>query len=234
MNSKGQALTEMIIAIPALLLVGWLTTEGCRLIALKGILTAAAADTAHSLSSSELFDNAGDTNNSDFENDISTNDGLSVSEQRLQAEERKAREFLLPYARLFGWKPSAVFPMRLYATRLQNSDSPGFSSQINACIPLIATIVFSNSDSYVKNHRNCLGFFERTANPLTSISGNVRLRVAAFAPRMASYNIFNRGMAFPSIWRGIDRIPSDVISGSEASYDNAILRVKAAVAESTP
>jgi hypothetical protein len=233
MSSKGQALTEMIVAIPLLLLVGWLATEGCRLLALKGILSAVAADTAHSLSSSELFDNSGYARDFDNANRGSSGDTNSVTEQRLLAEEKRARALLQPYARLFGWNPSAIFPMRLYATRHQDSNSPGFSSQINVCIPLVATLVFSHKSSDLDVHRNCLGFFERNESIFTNISGNVRVRVAAFAPRMASYEIFHLGMAFPKVWRGVDRIPADTISGSESSSDNAVLRVKAAITRSS-
>lgn len=234
MNSKGQALTETIIIIPVLLLLGWIAIEGSRLIALKGILAAVSNDSAHNLSSTEIFNYPSSLQNWDEQDTNIENNETSINDKLMQLEEKNVRTLLQPYKNIFGWNSSAAFPLRFYATRDQTHASPGFSTQINACIPLIATIVFSNSSTNAKEHRNCLGQFERTESAFTNISGNIRLRVASFAPRMASYEIFNFGIAYPRVWIGVDRIPGDRIAGSESSSNNAIFRLKAALARGKP
>jgi hypothetical protein len=227
MNNRGQALVEILVLFPAIILVGCLVTEGARLIALKGILMSAATNIAENMSASELLDDASD--------EVSTAEKgeHSVDLRRMETEGDFFKSLVKPHSRLFGWVPSQTFPVRIYATHHQNLHSAGFSVQINACIPLIASLIFSGNESRSSSSRDCLGQFQPSPNSMPIKGGNVRIRVAAFVPRMASFHIFHSGIPPPKTWKGLDRIPGDILSGSEKSSNKASDRIAEALRKNT-
>lgn len=87
---------------------------------------------------------------------------------------------------------------RLYATH-HTGKNPGVSVQINACVPLLIGLRNNAKQLNSQNptHRNCLGMFEGVSSFSLLRSGMVRIRVSAFAPRHASYDLFHHGIEIP-------------------------------------
>ncbi len=233
-HNSGQALIETLIVFPVLLLAGFLAAEGARIVAIKSYLLMTATSRAQELAASELqWEKIENPQNEDVR-DTGTEEtkNSSLPENLLDFSTHLIEKDLMDQQDFFGWDVhQRSMPLRWYATH-RTGNMPGISVQLNACIPLLVTLWTRSSlndpQKYSEKNRgrDCLGQFENSTLSVLAHTGVVRLRIAAFAPRHASYHIYSEGLAIPKKMVGVEKLVPDLIVGSEKNDNNSHSRIR--------
>lgn len=217
---------ESVLVCSVLALMSAAFLEIARLLAFKAILQVAAFETATQISHAGLLLQREGMLARTADRDQSLH--LSLSEAQTHRLQLSARTFveetLFHGARDPSGRQDSLtrksFDLRLYVSLLEHNNQTHVKVHINACLtPLLLPIEVAAAQ-FRDDGRNCLGQWRHSTFALAW-----PLKIVVSVPFSHAGTLFEKGMATPQEFYGLEVIPGEGPWGSEKHHDNSLLRV---------
>lgn len=183
-NSSGQALLETMMTLPFLLIFSIGTIDILHLATVKAVMHVAAAQAALRVSALETSWAARGWFR---ESRTSASDLAPEAESRLERMMNHVLAESLPHLAQGGAEPV----LRGYIQRDVHGVGKGIRVQLNVCVPLLLSpsrTLLARLMAQDEIGRDCLGQF----SGMTSVRPGLRVRAAAFCPRLLITDVFSR------------------------------------------
>lgn len=198
-NNSGQALLEGLLALSILFVVGFGTLEIARLFAFKLLIQNVANESAVQLSQYQALIER------DYQDEIR---GIAPSTLFARKVDEELKNLLNSFAPLFR-----DFSSRTFVSFSQPNALPGVYVTIDACLPMLYRFLLSvdpaDGDSLLPEsspppfRRNCLGHILNTAPAHALVENSFAIKTSTYFPWPSSGAVFSKGVARPSIVKGL-------------------------------